>query len=257
MLTEHFITDTQHHQMPIKFTYPSAHILKNNKLKFDEMSQNSRLSKVTNHKSEIEQAVNYGVPPNVDIVKKRNKNIRRLSENRLGKEEEFVYSNNNNTFTELQPNDALQWKGYITRNRIRRQVSSPNVFHRNSSNLNNAYFQSSASIKVLTSLDDNSGMFNPEFEDPSFFELVTEMSDKEFESLGFPVAPKPTETSLYGFAGNDHEYGLINSLGDHYETDHGGFSGIEIISRELFASIEDISSGYYINQISLEINPPV
>ena len=257
MLTEHFITDTQHHQMPIKFTYPSSHILKNNKLKFDRISQNSRLSKVTNHKSEIEQAVNYGAPQNVYIVKKRNKNIRRLSENRLGKEEESVYSNNNNTFKELQPDDDLQWKGYITRDRIRRQVSSPNVFHRNSSNLNNAYFQSSASIKVLTSLDDNSGMFNPEFEDPSFFELVTEMSDKEFESLGFPVAPKPTETSLYGFAGNDHEYGLINSLGDHYETDHGGFSGIEIISRELLPCIGDIPFGYYINQISFEINSPV
>ena len=235
MLTEHFITDTKHHQMPIKFTYPSSHILKNNKLKFDKKSQNSRLSKVTNHKSEIDQAVNYGIPPNVDIVKKRNKNIKSLSENRLRKDEKSVYSNNNYIIKESQPDADPQWKGYIPRDRIRRQVSSPNVFHRNSSNLNNAYFQSSASIKVLTSLDDNSGMFNPEFEDPSFFELVTEMSDKEFESLGFPVAPKPTETSLYGFAGNDHEYGLINSLGDHYETDHGGFSGIEIISRELFA----------------------
>ena len=257
MLTEHFITDTKHHQMPIKFTYPSSHILKNNKLKFDKTSQNSRLSKVTNHKSEIDQAVNYRIPPNVNIVKKRNKDIKNLSENLLRKEEESVHSNNNYIFKELQPDDDLQWKGYITRNRIRRQVSSPNVFHRNSSNLNNAYFQSSASIKVLTSLDDNSGMFNPEFEDPSFFELVTEMSDKEFESLGFPVAPKPTETSLYGFAGNDHEYGLINSLGDHYETDHGGFSGIEIISRELFACVGDISFGYHINQISFEINPPV
>ena len=88
MLTEHFITDTKHHQMPIKFTYPSSHILKNNKLKFDKKSQNSRLSKVTNHKSEIDQAVNYGIPPNVDIVKKRNKNIISLSENRLRKDEE-------------------------------------------------------------------------------------------------------------------------------------------------------------------------
>ena len=113
MLTEHFITDTQHHQMPIKFTYPSSHILKNNKVKFDRISQNSRLSKVTNHKSEIEQAVNYGAPQNVYIVKKRNKNIRRLSKNRLGKEEESVYSNNINTIKELQPDDAIQWKGYI------------------------------------------------------------------------------------------------------------------------------------------------
>ena len=182
-----YSTDTKHHQRPIKFTYPSSHILKNNKLKFDKKSQKSRLSKVTNHKSEIYQAVNYGIPPNVDIVKKRNKNIRRLSENRLRKEEESVYSNTNYTFKELLPDDDLQWKGYMNRNRIRRQVSAPNVFHRNSSNLNNAYFQSSASIKVLTSLDDNSGMFNPEFEDPSFFELVTEMSDKEFDSLGLSL----------------------------------------------------------------------
>ena len=222
--------------MPIKFTYPSSHILKNNKLKFDKKSQNSRLSKVTNHKSEIDQAVNYRIPPNVNIVKKRNKDIKSLSENRLRKEEESVHSNNNYIFKELQPDEDLQWKGYITRDRIRRQVSSPNVFHRNSSNLNNAYFQSSASIKVLTSLDDNSGMFNPEFEDPSFFELVTEMSDKEFESLGFPVSPKPTDS--YRLSGNDHDYGLIGSLGEHYDTDTGGFSGIEIISREFLCCIE-------------------
>ena len=81
-------------------------------------------------------------------------------------------------------------------------------------------------------------MFSPEMDypDSSFYELVTEMSDKEFESLGFPVSPKPTDS--YRLSGNDHDYGLIGSLGEHYDTDTGGFSGIEIISRELPYCIE-------------------
>lgn len=32
-----------------------------------------------------------------------------------------------------------------------------------------------------------------DYDDPSLYEVVTEMTDKEFESLGFPLPPKPTE----------------------------------------------------------------
>ena len=137
--------------------------------------------------------------------------------------------------------------------RFRRQASSQNVFHHNRTN--HDFFQSSASIKVMSPLDGDSGMFSPEMDypDSSFYELVTEMSDKEFESLGFPVSPKPTDS--YRLSGNEHDYGLIGSLGEHYDTDTGGFSGIEIISRELPYCIEsdrlqsDCPKSYYIFKI--------
>ena len=140
------------------------------------------------------------------------------------------YTNNN---LKVETSKAQLNKPEILR--IRRQISSQNVFHNISSNRND-YFQSSAAIKVLTPLNGDSGMFLPgmDYPDSSLYEFVTEMSDKEFESLGFPVSPKPTDS--FRLSGNDHDYGLMGSLGDHYSTDTGGGWNdiIDIISRELF-----------------------
>ena len=136
------------------------------------------------------------------------------------------YSRNNQKFetskTQLYKPEPL---------RIRRQVSSQNVFH-NISNKND-YFQSSASIKILTPLNGDSGMFLPgmDYPDSNMFEFVTEMSDKEFESLGFPVSPKPTDS--FRLSGNDQSYGSIG-------TDTEKYFGIEIISRELFLASRDL-----------------
>ena len=114
--------------------------------------------------------------------------------------------------------------------RIRRQASSQNVFHNNRNKTKQGFFQSSG-IEFLNPIDGDSGMFLPEmdYSDSSFypdsrFEFVTEMSDKEFESLGFPVSPKPTDS--YRLSGTDHDY-------EPFETDTGSFPGIKFISREL------------------------
>ena len=161
---------------------------------------------------------------NVNLLKK---NSIRLSKTASKKEKIFHFDNdvhnNLNSGSSKFRSDTQD-----TLNRTRRQISTQKVFH----NISDAFFQSSASIQVLQPLDGESGLYSPDYPDPSLYEFVTEMSDKEFESLGFPVSPKPTDS--YRLSGNDHSYGLIGSLDTHYdEPDTGGFSGIEIISREL------------------------
>jgi len=125
----------------------------------------------------------------------------------------------------------------VQQQRQRRQASSQQmVFH---SNNNTFSLQSSASIQYLKSIDEGlDGIVTPDYSaDPSLYEFVTEMSDREFELLGFPVLPKPTPIDVFhplsSGTGGTNGYGLIDLMnGSPYDTDTGGFSGIEIISRE-------------------------
>ena len=219
LLQTNSFTDNKQHQLSNKFAYPSSHDNMNLNYKKSEIMQptkfNYRIDR-TKDKKEIKNITNVKVMKNNSMPKIKNKRKKTV---------QF----HNHVHNSLNVGgSAFRFNAQEALHRNRRQISSQKVFH----NISDDFFQSSASIQVLQPLDGESGLYSPDYPDPSLFEFVTEMSDKEFESLGFPVSPKPTDS--FRLSGNDHSYGLIGSLGDHYDTDTGGFSGIEIISRESF-----------------------
>lgn len=231
-----FFTDIKHpYQLSSKYTNPSTRNININykKLTLIEPTQSSDIIDRTKTKGKIK---------NMEKLKSQKKNLtRKYLNSSIIRNSNIQIGNDTRHDQNVQVSKSQLYKPEPL-HRIRRQVSPQNVFHNLSKN---DFFQSSAAIKVLTPLNGDSGMFLPGMD----YEFVTEMSDKEFESLGFPVSPKPTES--YRLSGNDHDYGLIGSLGDHYDTDTGGFSGIEIISRELFLasrdSIDTTSSNFMAN----------
>lgn len=242
-LTKNCFTDTEPWQVPKLYSYPSSHNTLKMNISFKKPNvialkqqndyrviptKNKRKSiSVKNTKTLTIHRDSYGLS---NLSTKRNQ-TEKYDLNRRKNQ------SNDHSETHFYKLDQLHY-------RHRRQTSSQNVFH-NISSKNSGFFQSSASIQLLSPLDGDSGLFSPEgwndfptdwTDQSSFGEFVTEMSDKEFESLGFPVSPKPTES--YRMTGNGHDYGMIGSLGDHYDSNI--FSGIQIISRELFLVTREI-----------------
>ena len=212
------------HQLSNPNTYPSSHNISNYKLR-DKRNKHNRYNiahrtkdkKISNiDKSLTRKQEEYFTSSQIKVSNQKNLTSRNnqtlLENNRFS----------SSTLSHPSESDFMR--------RFPRQVSSQNVF-RNNRNKTHGFFQSSG-IEFLNPIDGDSGIFLPEvdYSDSSFypdsrFEFVTEMSDKEFESLGFPVSPKPTDS--YRLSGIDHNY-------EPFETDTGGFSGIKIISRELY-----------------------
>ena len=163
--------------------------------------------------------INIKNPRNLTILQNNSTISSRIS---ITSKPEEIYTNYN-IGTSANSNSVSSGMWDIL-HRNPRHTSSQKVFH----NISDGFFQSSASIQFLQPFDDESGLYSPDYSDSTLFNgFPTEMSDKEFESLGFPVSPKPTH--LFDISANDHNFGLI---GSNYDTDTGGFSGIEIISRE-------------------------
>ena len=226
---QHSFTDPKpSNQLSNPYTYPSSYKIIN----FDINDTN--LIKYINNDNSIVHRTKHKVIEKINS-KMKTKRKEYSSGIKVSNEKNLTARDHQNLFKDKK-NLSLTSRHLLQsepppRRRIPRQASSQNVFQ-NNRNKSHSFFQSSG-IEFLNPLDGDSGMFLPEVDygpDLSSYEFVTEMSDKEFESLGFPVSPKPTDS--YRLSGSDHDYG------DHYDTDTGGFSGIEIISREFLCCIE-------------------